>query len=159
MNNNKGKNITGLLAIAIVIAAFTKSFWWGIFILAFVCLVLGEISERDNTIKTIKNLLPEEPKQKTLEELLNEQISILKTIEGKDKINISGTPTGFADYNGFIVESFANKLFRITDPNGKALDKLYTTTEEAKKVIDEMILNFEPQKYERQKIHNVSFVR
>jgi hypothetical protein len=84
-----------------------------------------------------------------------------KTILTKDlkDVSIKGNVSNFEIHERCVIENYQNKFYRIMQPSGDYLQKIFLTMADAKKEIDLVAPFLKKPEYRRRSIYNVRYVR
>jgi len=129
------------IELALLILAFSKSFWLGLFFLGYLFYISEYYKKLTNQVKAWE--AETEEKEEPI-------IDPKKT---------RGMPEQFYPYKGCIIEQFVGPNYQITKPSGEILNKIFFRKEDAEKEIDDVEPFLEITKPEKSKVHNIRFVK
>jgi hypothetical protein len=76
-----------------------------------------------------------------------------------DNISIKGNVSNFEIHERCVIENYENKFYRIMQPSGEYLNKIFLSPVDAKKEIDIVAPFLKKPEHKRRSIYNVRYVR
>ncbi len=80
-------------------------------------------------------------------------------IKNLDNISIGGNVSNFEIHERCVIENYQNKFYRIMQPSGQYLNKIFLSMGDAKKEIDIVAPFLKKPDYRKRSIYNVRYVR
>lgn len=111
---------------------------------------LGYVLYTDNKLKNLENQIRASIIEKEGKSILT---------KGLEDVDIKGTVTNFDIHEECIIENYQNRFFRIMQPSGHYLPKLFLSMEDAKKEIDAIAPFLKKPVRSRSRIYNIRYVR